>query len=709
MFEPSISSVSQVVAAFLVSALVTCGAIVFGYLSDSLPDSYFNEADNAIITSWQDSNFSKFVIPFLYRFYFLLKTLVKKCLWMKSGTGSHRRLTREKRTEALSRFILSLSDQQLVTGLAILIAALTNRCGITFYEFNIVISLAWFSSTIHLATLDILQEYLVANPVIRNWRVLGMVSLLTMLLFGLAFQGAYFSNTKLPLQCAINEGPKTTTASILVFLYLIVAYISRILPLYDPAKAKTTLPEWLGQKALRISLSRQCRQRQISAEVYDRLLREVLLENTVRLRFKWINDLRIRASPRKKSKNPKNYDPVVSFATTDYYESFLSQIPFLFFGISSGITQVVTFRWLLAPNIRSTANQMNFGQIMPLLLLALPILAAAEIYYESRQSSEPSNQTVDVADSRSRRADGGSDQDSYIQNDSLRMAPSVQNESRSEHLNDPMPNRSVSIHATMSAQVSLAMISTDVITLYKSPRILGLLKLQFLYFSLLMTGAGISMNFVGFFSAALLLTVSILWLIPHMYKVSSYMGSVRTQLQAKLRKVSSSTETARPSDIASTTSVSRSGSHRTPADDLAQIPNSSTAAESSSVRLADQPMAISADDLTIQMHGALSESNSIASPLPASPVPSLDIVDGADQGLSVEGPGDIPPENEDHAYPLPERQDTEADLGVLPHRRVPTLASSPAVPNTRVPSVSTRKWPRLEHLLQSAQGAGRRR
>lgn len=189
---------------------------------------------------------------------------------MKSGAEPHRHLTKAKRTEALGRFILSLSDHQLVTGLAILIAALANRCLISFYEFNIVISLAWFSSTVYLATLDVLQEYLVANPVIRNWRVFGMVSLVAMLLFGLLFQGGYRSQTNLPLQCVINQGLNPTLASILVLMYLLVAYICRTLPLYDPVQAKTTLPEWLVQKVLKLSLGDICRWRQISAEVYDR-------------------------------------------------------------------------------------------------------------------------------------------------------------------------------------------------------------------------------------------------------------------------------------------------------------------------------------------------------------------------------------------------------------------------------------------------------
>lgn len=588
---------------------------------------------------------------------------------MRSGAGLRRNLTKARRTEALSRFIFSLSDQQLVTGLAILIAALTNRCLISFYEFNIMISLAWFSSTIHLATLDVLQEYLVANPVIRNWRVLGMVSLMAMLLFGLLFQGAYFSNVKLPLQCVINEGPKPTFATICVLSFILVAYFSRILPLYDPAKAKTTLPEWLGRKGLKLSLSHECRRLQISAEVYDQLLEKVLLENMLRLRSKWISDLKIRTRPTKSAKKSKDYDPIVSFATNDYYESFLSQIPFLFFGISSGITQVVTFRWLLAPDIKGSVDEMDFGQIMPLLLLALPIFAASEIYYESRQLSEKSKQTVDVnshpIDEMSGGTDPRTDPGSSIPNDPLPMSPLGQNDSRSGPLDNPQPSHPASINEATTRQLSLAMISTDVITLYKKPRILGLLRIQFLYFSLLMMGAGISMNFVGFFSAALLCTTSILMLIPHMYKVSSYMGSVRTHLQVELRKISSDRGTSRPPDTASSMPYSRPGSHSTSANDVATSP---TTTEPTITSLANQSNAISADGPNMQMHGALSEFNSIASPRPGSPVPSLDIANATDADRQVEGSGQIPPEDDDLTYSLPERKDTEADLAVLPHR-----------------------------------------
>lgn len=261
----------------------------------------------------------------------------------------------------------------------------------------------------------------------------------------------------------------------------------------------------------------------------------------LRLRFKLISDLRARNRPAKNFKKPKDYAPMVSFAINDYYESFLSRIPFLFSGISSGLTQVVTFRWRLAPNIKSNANQIDFGQIIPLLLIALPVLAAAELYYEPRPRCETSIQRVEAVNSRPRdeisgRTNRETDQGSSVPNDPLCTAPPDPNNSRSEQLNNPQANDSATIYNATSGRLSLAMISTDVVTLYKKTKILGMLRIQFVHCSLLMIGAGVFINFVAFFFAALLCTVSILWLVPHVYKVSSYVSSVRTQLQTEFRK-----------------------------------------------------------------------------------------------------------------------------------------------------------------------------
>jgi hypothetical protein len=70
--------------------------------------------------------------------------------------------SRQRMSQTLLQVILSLSDQQLITGLAILIVAtIRMQVGqLSVYHYSICTDLAWFSSNTHLATLDILTEHL---------------------------------------------------------------------------------------------------------------------------------------------------------------------------------------------------------------------------------------------------------------------------------------------------------------------------------------------------------------------------------------------------------------------------------------------------------------------------------------------------------------------------------------------------------------------
>jgi len=63
----------------------------------------------------------------------------------------------DKAQKDFEAIVLAFSDQQLVTGLALLISIYT-KGDITVYTFQVAASLAWFSSTIHLATLVVLKE-----------------------------------------------------------------------------------------------------------------------------------------------------------------------------------------------------------------------------------------------------------------------------------------------------------------------------------------------------------------------------------------------------------------------------------------------------------------------------------------------------------------------------------------------------------------------
>jgi hypothetical protein len=132
----------------LVSAILAILAIVYGYLSDSLAEPYLNETDRAVIASFQACLPSEKNASRIRAAYEKIEALV---LFGKSPRP-HRKLNRRQREKVVQSFILSLSDNQLATGLALLIAAVANQCTLTNWEFQLAFSLAWFSSTTHFVT-----------------------------------------------------------------------------------------------------------------------------------------------------------------------------------------------------------------------------------------------------------------------------------------------------------------------------------------------------------------------------------------------------------------------------------------------------------------------------------------------------------------------------------------------------------------------------
>jgi hypothetical protein len=74
-------------------------------------------------------------------------------------------------------------------------------------------------------------------------------------------------------------------------------------------------------------------------------------------------------------------------AILEYDKSFIAEIPQLGFGMAFGFFLVVISRNYDPPPLGPSSYDMEFGQIVPIFLLSLPMLAAAEIYY-GRSKSE---------------------------------------------------------------------------------------------------------------------------------------------------------------------------------------------------------------------------------------------------------------------------------------------------------------------------------
>ncbi|RAK78961.1 uncharacterized protein BO72DRAFT_62199 [Aspergillus fijiensis CBS 313.89] len=98
--------------------------------------------------------------------------------------------------------ILAFSDMQLLTGFSILITGASQlRGGLSTFNWNAVISLAWFSVMTNLICLTILRNYLHNHSGDRAWRIFFVGALCLFLVIGLGFTGNYnwITDRQIPL------------------------------------------------------------------------------------------------------------------------------------------------------------------------------------------------------------------------------------------------------------------------------------------------------------------------------------------------------------------------------------------------------------------------------------------------------------------------------------------------------------------------------
>ena len=109
--------------------------------------------------------------------------------WRELSTTS-----REKWTKATTSALLTYSDPQVITGIAILLAGYWQlSCGISVYHWRVISNLAWFSSVTHIATLTSLRKYFQRRPTLAYCRITAMG--INLILLGVASPPANYFNT----------------------------------------------------------------------------------------------------------------------------------------------------------------------------------------------------------------------------------------------------------------------------------------------------------------------------------------------------------------------------------------------------------------------------------------------------------------------------------------------------------------------------------
>ncbi|CZR61590.1 uncharacterized protein PAC_11487 [Phialocephala subalpina] len=357
----------------LVSFLVTCGAVflimLLGYFKDTLPGDNLTWADWAFLSRWHWCK--------ACRLRFGAKsstsTLDRQCIHMDPFVDHRRR-------KSLEKIVLTLSDQQLVTGPAMIVAALVQHCQLSCYEFQVVSSVAYLAATTHLTTLTILRQYFRENKRARDLRAIGMSLNLVLLSYCLVISTAsYGVDGSASVQCIMSNLPSTGANAFIAIAFLAVNYAQSFAQLYN--QNTPPLKNWLRKYCCTSP-----RGPHLDEDGFERWYEHEIIQSisrpgsSARREFYWMRAVPLGQASLKERLR-------LSLATfialvADYQDGFLSEIPELLMSASYGVTQVVQSRQS-RPRISNSENVVDFGQIVPLLMLLLPIMTAIDTYNES--------------------------------------------------------------------------------------------------------------------------------------------------------------------------------------------------------------------------------------------------------------------------------------------------------------------------------------
>ena len=163
--------VCKVLAACMVTAYLTVFLIMAYYLMEFLPSQDLNHIDRRVLSFLGSLRARSILRGF------------PRGLYTKRPYPHHSRYR-----DVLEKAILAFSDQQIITGLALLLAGFTQlKCGgINAYHWQTMIFTVWFSSLTHLGTLGTLRDYFKeSNKKARLGRVVLMTVTLGLLLAAL--------------------------------------------------------------------------------------------------------------------------------------------------------------------------------------------------------------------------------------------------------------------------------------------------------------------------------------------------------------------------------------------------------------------------------------------------------------------------------------------------------------------------------------------
>ncbi|KAH7077499.1 hypothetical protein BKA63DRAFT_266555 [Paraphoma chrysanthemicola] len=391
-----------VLASFLCSAILLSGIYMWGYIKLSLPSKLLQPTDHHVLRL-----FRNWRVPFD-------DADVK--YWPIAYSRDQLRHTR-----AVTNCVKMLGAQQLITGLAILVAGLASRCQITLYEFNIVTSLAYFAMYTHVLSLHVVRGYMYEHVSARNWHVAMTVAFLILFCFSFVINTVSYGigdtvnsdllNAGSALQCLFEARRHHKTikfeplAISLVMGAFILEHIVTIGNLYLP-------PEVDFISAVRHQLRSSFRtDPSITRE------KRLILVNNAELKYSaWLRPTTTGTGKSRIS---------IWYFLELYYDSELSVIASYTGIFSYGIGTVVLGVWHGGLKPSEELQSLGFGQVVALGLLALTLLSMTEVHNEQKildqnilESDPQSSMSTDNVDHDLNVGDGTEVDETYDVNNS---------------------------------------------------------------------------------------------------------------------------------------------------------------------------------------------------------------------------------------------------------------------------------------------------
>jgi hypothetical protein len=243
-------------------------------------------------------------------------------------------------------------------------------CEISVYHFSIVTDLAWLSSVTHMLSVSCLRGYFMKNPGIRDARVGGMACFFIILVTSCVFEiyhNQIYPNTdwSAPLRCRFSSlRGRPAPVWVIHLSLLLISYPISILRLYPESWLFKFCDEWIRMKLVSVweETFRLCTGKNLELKHLPRL---TVIQQCYRV---------------------ANYFAILGcvgilFVTEFGKFLFVDQCGYLYYIV--GITQL--FYDLSRPSqlylLDGSENTWGFGQLVPLFLIAIPLLSTLELFY----------------------------------------------------------------------------------------------------------------------------------------------------------------------------------------------------------------------------------------------------------------------------------------------------------------------------------------